>query len=115
MNAELSPARRWAFRGHVILFVLAAVLAGLCVGGTWRPALAVAGVCWIVSGALALYARRALMRPGGMRGMDAERFAPHQRAGLEQAGSFFVGTMLLLWGAVVLWMGLRWLRLLSGG
>jgi hypothetical protein len=115
MNAELSPGRRWAFVGHVTLFVAAALLVGLGMGGTWDAAVAVAGACWVASGVLALWGRRALMRPGGLRGMDVDQLPSHQREGVERAASFFVGMILILWGGVVLWLGLRWLRAISGG
>lgn len=115
MNAELSPGRRWAFVGHVVTFVGAAILAGFGVGGTWDPAVAVAGLGWMVSGVLALWGRRAVMHPGGMRGMDPDKLSPQQREGVERAASFFVGMMLILWGAVVLWLGVRWLRAVNGG
>jgi hypothetical protein len=115
MNAELSPARRWAFTGHVVLFVAAAILAGLAVGGTWTAAGAVAGLCWMASGVLALWGRRALMRPGGLRGVDPDKLPDRERQGVEHAASFFVGMILILWGAVVLWLGVRWLRAVSGG
>lgn len=85
---------------HLVLLVGGAVVGALGIGGTWRAGVAAAGVSWIASGLLAMYAGRSALVPNTMQGIDGSKLDPERRAAVDRAGAVMGGVMLLILGGL---------------